>query len=262
MTDSTSASDSTQTWPFFMLAVGATLLLQAPLAAATHGLIAGTPEQFLPIAMLGTFSPLVAALVLSRRAPGGIRALFSTLKPTSAPLGWTLVALAIFPLTYVVAAAVSRAAGGTDAAWLYLPETSQHVVAMILIPLIEETGWRGYALPRLLKRYDAITATLILGVAWAAWHVMMFLFATSSPAEFSVALANIFVGTFVFTWLSLRTKNSLWIAVIAHAGAHLNNPSHAHPLVAPMAIYTLGLAVLCGVLLAVDRQAWRSRASA
>jgi membrane protease YdiL (CAAX protease family) len=34
----------------------------------------------------------------------------------------------------------------------------------------EETGWRGYALPRLQRTRPATSATLILAILWAGWH--------------------------------------------------------------------------------------------
>ncbi len=37
--------------------------------------------------------------------------------------------------------------------------------------LLEELGWRGYALPLMLKRYSPLAAALTVGVAWALWHL-------------------------------------------------------------------------------------------
>jgi uncharacterized protein len=46
------------------------------------------------------------------------------------------------------------------------------VVAMFLDAgaVFEESGWRGYVLPLLLRRYGPVTASVVLGLAWAAWH--------------------------------------------------------------------------------------------
>jgi membrane protease YdiL (CAAX protease family) len=42
-------------------------------------------------------------------------------------------------------------------------------------PLGEEPGWRGYALPRLQRRFSPLASSLILGFLWANWHLPLML---------------------------------------------------------------------------------------
>ncbi len=111
--------------------------------------------------------------------------------------------------------------GGLD--WARRPElgaTALLFAILLLLPLAapigEEIGWRGYALPRLLTRRSALTASLIIGVVWALWHLPVVLSdpALRVPVPFMLQVVPLSV---LFTWLFLRTKGSLLIAVLFHA---------------------------------------------
>lgn len=85
----------------------------------------------------------------------------------------------------------------------------------------EETGWRGFALPALQKRYSALVSTLVLTVFWACWHTPAFLY---RPSYSQMDMAGIFgffmsllMGSFVLTWLFNSTKGSLLIVSLFHA---------------------------------------------
>src|SRR5918912_551002 len=39
-----------------------------------------------------------------------------------------------------------------------------------LQPIGEETGWSGFAVPRLQTKFGPLVGATILGVAWATWH--------------------------------------------------------------------------------------------
>jgi membrane protease YdiL (CAAX protease family) len=59
------------------------------------------------------------------------------------------------------------------------PLSPAEFVLLALIPLLpaflEELGWRGYALPRLLERYSPFAAGLMLAVPWAVIHLALHL---------------------------------------------------------------------------------------
>ena len=89
------------------------------------------------------------------------------------------------------------------------------VMALIQTPntLLEEIGWRGFALPRLAEKRGWLFAALLLGVVHGSWHLPYWL---SSPdvREYGVlALAMWFVmvlvATPLFVWLYRNTRSVL-----------------------------------------------------
>jgi uncharacterized protein len=250
------------TLTFFAAALGITWALQLPAVLAKLGVIEVPAERFLPPALLGVFGPLLAAIVAARLESGGtgVRALFARFRIGGFGAIWYVVALVIFAAIYVAGTAVYRALGATDAGrWLYLPENGQHVAAMIMMPLVEEPGWRGFALPRLQPRYGALGASLLLGVVWAFWHTTMFILQGLTPVVFAVAIANIICGSVIFSWIYNHTRGSLLIATLVHVGVHWNNPTHAIPgQLTPFVVYTVAIAVVACAVVAGDRKIWQA----
>jgi len=87
-------------------------------------------------------------------------------------------------------------------------------------PLGEEPGWRGFALPRLQRRYGALVGSLILGPIWAFWHVPLFWAPAWNlpPTILNIVMFVIAATAFtiVMTWVFNNTKSSLLIAVLVH----------------------------------------------
>jgi uncharacterized protein len=249
------------TLPFFVAALGMTWALQLPALLAQQGILPGPVERYLLPAVLGGFGPLIAAVLAARIEAGGagMRDLLRRVRIWRMNPAWYLVALGLFAGIYLAGSAVYRLAGGDEAGrWLYLPEHPQHVAAMMIIPLGEEPGWRGFALPRLQARYGPLRASLVLGILWAAWHAVMFVLQEATPLVFVVAMANIVVGSLVFSWIFNRTRESLLLAILAHVGVHLNNPFRALPdNVTPFFVYTAAIAVAAAALVLIDRRAFR-----
>jgi uncharacterized protein len=82
----------------------------------------------------------------------------------------------------------------------------------------EEIAWRGYALPRLVRRYGQWRASMILGGILSLFHIPLFLLQGGHPAgyPFPVFVMMILALTVVFTWLAEHTGGSLLLAHLLH----------------------------------------------
>jgi len=225
---------------FFVLAFLITWGLQLP------AVILG--ERWLPLVGLGALGPTVAALIVARRDRTPI---FRPVRAHRVSPLWYAIALFMPGALLAIGMAVY---GGK---LFYPPNSPERMVAFFVMPIAEEIGWRGLALPRLQQRHGAVRASLILGVLWALWHIPMFMLAKVPLTLLPQMIVFMCAGSLVFTWLYNRSGGSLMIAVVAHAGAHLNN-SHI-PLPAdgrPFAVHTVAYVIAAIAVVALDRRAF------
>jgi membrane protease YdiL (CAAX protease family) len=76
----------------------------------------------------------------------------------------------------------------------------------------EEPGWRGYALPSLQAGRSALSASLILGVVWAFWHLPLMVYGTIPWSD----IAYVTVVSVVYAWLFNNTNGSVLLAMLFH----------------------------------------------
>jgi len=89
---------------------------------------------------------------------------------------------------------------------------SRFVQVMLVIALGEETGFRGYALPKLMEKHSPFVATLILGTIHAIWHVPLFL-----TGDSWWVVLHVIGGAFLFTWIFMNTRGSVLLAILLHS---------------------------------------------
>ena len=132
------------------------------------------------------------------------------------------------PTAFVAAALLVAAVSGTLPSWddvdrySGLPTLGVAAVSALVIlgALGEETGWRGFALPLLQRRYSPLAAALLVTPIWAAWHLPFF-FTISTYRDFAPPAYIGFVfalgcGSIVLTWLYNRTGGSILACAIWH----------------------------------------------
>jgi len=98
------------------------------------------------------------------------------------------------------------------------------IISAIPGAFMEELGWRGFALPRLQTRNNALIASVILGVIWGAWHIpSMIFFGETNILNITWAVVNFIPVTILFTWLYNNTQGSLLLVALFHASLQYSN---------------------------------------
>lgn len=117
---------------------------------------------------------------------------------------------------------------GNSSAGLKPGETLASVAGIVLCtlfsgPIAEELGWRGFALPRLQARYNALLSSLILGIIWCCWHLPLFFISGSSQMgiPFPIYMVLVITITIYLTWLYNYTGGSLIITILGHFARNL-----------------------------------------
>lgn len=88
--------------------------------------------------------------------------------------------------------------------------------------LLEEGGWRAYALPILLRKFSTpLSASIALGFVWSFWHVPRDLMIWDKSAlaffiEYGVFTFGTVTMSIVITYFFNTLNGSIWPAIIVH----------------------------------------------
>jgi CAAX protease family protein len=197
----------------------------AALSVAASVPFASTPFSG-AVYLFGVFTPAFVALGLVA-LEGGRTATIALLRqviqvPRNA--SWFVFATGYVAAIKLIAALLHRLFAG---AWPHFGDTS--VLVLLIATIIstpaqsgEETGWRGYALPRLAARIGLARASVALGVIWALWHLPFFFIPGTDKSDQSLPLYLLQVTALsvAVTWLYWRTNQSLLIVMLMHAAVN------------------------------------------
>lgn len=185
--------------------------------------------KFLIFFFVGVYGPTVGALITTLYFNGS-RGVFELIKKL---VIWRVsfkyyLYIILLPLLFVIIGIVlySQFIGDTGdfdkMAFLSIP--------MILWagfyagPLGEELGWRGFLLPELQKSFSNLKSAIIIGFIWFIWHIPLWwapfgTLVSGEPLSFLPVLtyfAMIMCLSIIITWLVIRSKGSVLIALLFH----------------------------------------------
>lgn len=187
-------------------------------------------------ALLGSFNgPLLAAFLMTFVISGmnGMRTLLRRYVQWRVGLQWYAVALFGYFLIWLVGYSVWLNGAPLFALmakpWLIFSSYLAPFALLFVMALAEETGWRGFALPRLQERYGPLRGTLILGTLHGFWHLPALLvpgfISGGTPSATFIAgwIATAVAATILYTWIFNNSSGSLLIAIMVHAGSNASS---------------------------------------
>ncbi len=168
---------------------------------------------------------------------------------------WYVYALLAIPALYFIGVALVPGALGSfkvpSLAMSLLYPLFFVVVLVLDGPLLEEPGWRGFALPRLQTRWGPLLGTVILGIMWAGWHAPQYFTKTFAAANGGLSVSGVIVFllavvsfSVLITWAFNSTGGSLLIAILIHTAVNFTQgltsdlfPAAAYNEVVPVAVF-------------------------
>ena len=253
---------------FTLVTFSFTWLALAPAVLSAYGFF-DLPVPSTVLITMATLGPFLGGISAAayEAGPAGVRALFSRVARWRVGIAWYVLVLVGPALVMLAAFLLWRSLGGPALsappanAWMTIPV----LLVVLLIPaLFEETGWRGFALPILQRRYGALAASVALGITWAAWHAPIWLIPEAGLNSLPFSIFAVFTVSLsiLFTWLFNNSDGSVLLPALAHAAINaypqpwntavylLDEANRGMHLQIPV---TIVLVLLAGVLIWVIR---------
>jgi uncharacterized protein len=186
--------------------------------------IPGTNEQaeklFVPALLIMFAGPFISGILMNFLVDGkeGLHNLFLRFLSWRAQGIWYAIAILTGP---VIVAAVLFGLSIFNQDFLPGIITVEDKIGLIIFGvswgiigggLLEETGWTGFAVPKLRMKYSILSTGIIIGILWGIWHFMIAFWATDYLTG-TVSRLMFVAGFIAFYLLALPAYRVLLVLV-------------------------------------------------
>lgn len=215
------------TFALMMLTFGMMAILQLPGPSLEAG---ASPSPIgLILFAIGGFSPTIAGFVMAGIVGGAAARRDLWRRSVQFAIGWRwyLVIVGLFAIAQGVQVLAVLASGEPLVrSWLLDQPVAllANLPALLLLgPVSEEYGWRGFAQDRMMARWSRPFTNLVLGLIWAFWHLPLFFIPGTSQSglgrplpSFVMFTIQVLALTVIYTWIYRKTRRSIWSAIFLH----------------------------------------------
>lgn len=265
---------------FFSLTFVLSWGLWIPTALASHGIMTFSLSPVVT-GILGAFAPTLAGLIMTTLEEGwlGLKNLGRRLWLWRVGPQWYLFVLLWPPLLSLCVTGVAILIGKPAPDFANPPFVSLYPIPpeaeqggwWVFLPIVflqqltigsalgEELGWRGYALPHLQARTNALYASIILGLLWGIWHLPLYWTVGDARTHMSVGwlLAGLVLEAILYTWVFNHTKGSLLLALLLHAATAVTSLFLA-AVTLPWVGFIVTLGLVMGIVV-LEEERWLKR---
>lgn len=170
----------------------------------------------------GGFVPSIVGILLARIFEGreGVKRLLGSTFRFRLGWRWYLAIIIVVALAAAGQLLVNRLLGNRFDMSLYISQLPSFIPLILLGPLSEEYGWRGYFLAKLQEKWSALGSSVAVGIVWALWHLPLFFMVGVMQYELHLPFAGFLAATVaisvLMTWVSNNTGSSMWAAILYH----------------------------------------------
>lgn len=172
--------------------------------------------------LIGGFVPSIVGIVLTRIYDhnSGLKELFKS--AIDLKIGFkTFIIIVIYPITIgILQLIIYRFIGGSFDYTQFIKQLPSILPLIILGPLSEEFGWRGFLQKRVNTEFSPILGSLVIGITWSLWHLPLFFMLGTSQHDFNMPfipfLISVISSSFIYTYVYNKSQGSLFSAILLH----------------------------------------------
>jgi membrane protease YdiL (CAAX protease family) len=90
-------------------------------------------------------------------------------------------------------------------------------ILFFIFALFEEVGWMGYAFEPMESRWNALNASLVLGLIWAIWHLPLYILAGQDPLWIAGQIISLVGIRILIAFIFNNTGKSVFATILFHA---------------------------------------------